>query len=163
MVVIFVEAANGHLLFAAPQLALDVVVFPAVTGFQRQSAVGPELSFGAETMRGLDQCHRQSRANRSQRGNLPQFGSDRMLATLRQQFAPGLLAQVLQHVQLLIKLLSSAASAGLWNFPQPLTAIRNRSASLRASILSLLLPCLSSAFLRGLHTTNLATCGLSRS
>src|SRR5438552_9311971 len=79
MVVIFVEAANGHLLFAAPQLALDVVVFPAVTGFQCQSAVGPELSFGAETMRGLDQCHRQSRANRSQGGNLPQFGSDRML------------------------------------------------------------------------------------
>src|SRR2546425_11591012 len=101
MVVIFVEAANGHLLFAAPQLALDVVVFPAVAGFQPQSAVGPELSFGAETMRGLDQCHRQSRANRSQGGNLPQFGSDRMLATLRQQFAPGLLAQVLQHVQLL--------------------------------------------------------------
>src|SRR2546426_7143961 len=65
MVVIFVEAANGHLLFAAPQLALDVVVFPAVAGFQPQSAVGPEL----------------------------------------------------------IKLLSSAASAGLWNFPQPLTAM----------------------------------------
>src|SRR5207245_7925330 len=123
MVVIFVEAANGHLLFAAPQLALDVVVFPAVAGFQPQSAVGPELSFGAETMLGLDQCHRQSRANRSQGGNLPRFGSDRMLATLRQQFAPGLLAQVLQHVQLLIKLLSSAASAGLWNFPQPLTAM----------------------------------------
>src|SRR2546425_190972 len=73
MVVIFVEAANGNLLFAAPQLALDVVVFPAVAGFQPQSAVGPELSFGAETMRGLDQCHRQSRANRSQGGNLPQF------------------------------------------------------------------------------------------
>src|SRR5437762_2315639 len=90
MVVIFVEAANGHLLFAAPQLALDVVVFPAVAGFQPQSAVGPELSFGAETMRGLDQCHRQSRANRSQGGNLPQFGSDRMLATLPQHAYAGL-------------------------------------------------------------------------
>src|SRR5213594_4578755 len=123
MVMIFVEAANGHLLFAAPQLALDVVVFPAVAGFQPQSAVGPELSFGAETMRGLDQCHRQSRANRSQGGNLPQFGSDRMLATLRQQFAPGLLAQVLQHVQLLIKLLGAATGASLGDFPQPLAAM----------------------------------------
>jgi hypothetical protein len=46
-----------------------------------------------------------------------------MLATLRQQFASGVLAQGLQHVQLLIKLLSSAASAGLGNFPQPLTAM----------------------------------------
>src|SRR5437899_9492556 len=51
MVMIFVEAANGHLIFAAPQLALDLVVFPAVASFQPQSAVGPELSFGAETMR----------------------------------------------------------------------------------------------------------------
>src|SRR5207245_3925603 len=88
-----------------------------------RSEVGSEVLDGAETMRGMNQVHRQSRANRSQGGNLPQFGSDRMLVTLRQQFAPGLLAQVLQHVQLLIKLLSSAASAGLWNFPQPLTAM----------------------------------------
>src|SRR2546422_6780506 len=64
MVVIFVEAANGHLLFAAPQLALDVVVFPAVAGFQPQSAVGPELSFGAETMRGLDQTPHRFRTKR---------------------------------------------------------------------------------------------------
>jgi hypothetical protein len=46
-----------------------------------------------------------------------------MLATLRQQFSPGLLAQVLQHVQLLIKLLGSAASAGLGNFSQSLAAM----------------------------------------
>src|ERR1700732_4624195 len=85
MVVILVQAANEHLLFAAPHLALDVVVFPAVAGFQSQSAIGPELSLGAKPMRGLDQSHRQSRANRPQGRNLPQFGSDRMLATFRQQ------------------------------------------------------------------------------
>src|SRR5207245_10609415 len=108
MVVIFVEAANGHLLFAAPQLALDVVVFPAVAGFQPQSAVGPELSFGAETMRGLDQCHRQSRANGSQGGNLPQIRSDRMLTTHSQQVSPGVLAHGVRHVELLTMLLSMA-------------------------------------------------------
>src|SRR5713101_7579990 len=64
MIVILVEAANGHLLFAAPHLALHVVVFPAVASFQAQSAVGPQLSLGAKTMRGLDQSHRQCRANR---------------------------------------------------------------------------------------------------
>src|SRR6266478_3543353 len=41
-----------------------------------------------------------------------------MLTTLRQQFSPSLLAQVLQHVQLQIKLLGSAASTGLWNRPR---------------------------------------------
>src|SRR5712692_11296925 len=123
VVVIFIQAANGNLLSGAPQLAFDIAVFPAVAGFQPQSAVGPELALGAKPMWGLDQRHRQSGANRPQRGNLPQFGGDRMLATLRQQFSPGLLAQVLQHVQLLIKLLGSAASAGLWNFSQPLAAV----------------------------------------
>jgi hypothetical protein len=45
-------------------LTFDIVVFPAVAGFQTQSTVGPELALGAETMRGLDQSHRQGRANR---------------------------------------------------------------------------------------------------
>src|SRR6201984_2519483 len=46
-----------------------------------------------------------------------------MFATLRQQFTPRLLAQVLQQVQLLIELLGAAASSGLGNFLQPLTAM----------------------------------------
>src|SRR5882724_1775475 len=74
-------------------------------------------------MWGLDQSHRQSRANRAQGGDLPQFGSDGMLATLRQQFAPGLLAQGLQHIQLLIELLGAATGASLGDFPQPLAAM----------------------------------------
>src|SRR5260221_8217733 len=40
---------------------------------------------------------------------------------------------------------------------------RNSSANLRASILSLLLPCFSRAFLRGSHTSTSVTCGFSRS
>src|SRR5258708_8515835 len=46
-----------------------------------------------------------------------------MLATLRQQFAPGLLAQGLQHIQLLIELLGAATGASLGDFPQPLAAM----------------------------------------
>jgi len=46
-----------------------------------------------------------------------------MFATLRQQFAPRLLAQVLQQIQLLIELLGTAASSGLGYFFQPLTAM----------------------------------------
>ena len=40
---------------------------------------------------------------------------------------------------------------------------RSNSASLRASMRSLLLPSLSKALRRGLHTTSSATCGLIRS
>src|SRR3989440_2578919 len=39
----------------------------------------------------------------------------------------------------------------------------NSSASLRASMRSLLLPSFSKAFFRGLHTTSSVTCGFSRS
>ena len=74
-------------------------------------------------MRGLDQCHRQSATNRAQRGNLPQLGDDAMFATLAEKLAARLLAQVLQHVQLLIELLSSAARSGFADFCQPLAAM----------------------------------------
>ena len=60
----------------------------------------------------LNQGHRQSRANRPQGGNLSELGGDGLLATLRQQFAARLLAQVLQHVQLLIESLGSPAAEG---------------------------------------------------
>src|SRR5580704_1584891 len=89
------------------------------TGSFPQDVERASAGCGAE----LWQSHRQSRANRAHGGNLPQFGSDGMLATLRQQLASGLLAQGLQQVQLLIELLGAATGAGLGNFPQPLTAM----------------------------------------
>src|SRR5215471_17509528 len=46
-----------------------------------------------------------------------------MLATLRQQFAARLLAQVLQHVQLLIELLGAATRSRFRYLLQPLTAM----------------------------------------
>src|ERR1700681_1957404 len=109
MVMILVQTPNGDLLFGAPQLALDVAVFPASAVFQCQSAVGPQLSLGAKTMRGLDQRYRQRRTNGSERWNLPQLGGDGMLPTLRYRFSPSLLAQVLQHVQLLVDVLGPTA------------------------------------------------------
>src|SRR2546422_7669110 len=52
------QSSDGDLLFGALQLASDVAMFTAGTGFQGQSAVGPKLSLGAKTMRSLDQSHR---------------------------------------------------------------------------------------------------------
>ena len=58
MVVILVQAANRRLFLAPPRLAFDEVIFPAVVGFQPQSAVGPQLALATKTTRGLNQRHR---------------------------------------------------------------------------------------------------------
>jgi hypothetical protein len=57
MIVVLVETPNRDQFFRAPQLAFDKTIIPAGTGLQLQSqlTVGPQLPFGAETMRGLDQ------------------------------------------------------------------------------------------------------------
>ena len=68
---VLVQAANGDLFLGASQLALDIAVFPAGASFQGQSAVGPQLSLGAETMRRLDQSHHEGRTNGPERRNLP--------------------------------------------------------------------------------------------
>src|SRR5229473_8561796 len=101
------------------QSAFDIAIFRTGAGFQSKSAVSPKLSLSAETMRGLDQRHRQGGANRSQCGNLPKFDGDGMLATLRQQLAARLLAQILQHVQLLVESFGSATDAGFLDLAQP--------------------------------------------
>src|SRR5206468_4472418 len=46
-----------------------------------------------------------------------------MLATLRQQLAARLLAQVLQHVQLLVESFGSATDAGFVDLAQPLVSM----------------------------------------
>jgi hypothetical protein len=50
-------------------------------------------------------------------------GSDRMLSTFRQQFSSCLLAQLLQHVQLLIESLGSTANSGFSDLDQPLCSM----------------------------------------
>src|SRR6266576_903022 len=112
VVVVLVQPANGRLFFAPPHLPADVVIFPAVASFQPQSAVSPQLALAAKTMGRLNQGHRQNGTDWAQGGNLSELGGDGMFATFRQQFASCLLAQVLQHVQLLIELLGPAPSAG---------------------------------------------------
>src|ERR1019366_5749376 len=112
MVVVLVQSPNGKHFLRAPHLTFHQTVFPTGASLQGQSAVGPQLPLGTETMWGLNQSHRQGRSNRPQVRNLSQLRGDGMLATLRQQFPPSLLAQVLQHVQLLVELFGSTADAG---------------------------------------------------
>src|SRR2546425_12528086 len=59
VVVVLVQATNRDLFLGTSQLSFYVAVFASGAGFQCQSAIGPELSLGAKTMRGLEQGHRQ--------------------------------------------------------------------------------------------------------
>ncbi len=88
MVVVFVQAPNGKQFLRSPYLTFDHAIFRTDAGFQSQSAIGPQLSLAAETMRSLDQGHRQRRANRSKIGNLSQLGGDGMLPTFGQRLTP---------------------------------------------------------------------------
>ena len=74
-------------------------------------------------MQRLDQRYRQRRANGPERWNLPELGGDGMFPTLRQQFSPRLLSQMLQHVQLLVESLGPPAPARLPELAQPLGAM----------------------------------------
>ena len=85
MVAILVQAANGRLFLAPPHLPVNVVIFPAVAGFQAQSAVGPQLALAAKTMRSLNQGHRQSQINDAADGDNPRDSRTDVTWTLRWQ------------------------------------------------------------------------------
>src|SRR5260370_833583 len=70
VVMIFVEPADGYDLLGALELATHHAVFPAVACFQRQTAVGPQLSLAAESMRCLDEREQENRPNGTDRWNL---------------------------------------------------------------------------------------------
>src|SRR5438445_9890130 len=64
MVMVFVQSSNGKHFLRTPYLTFDEAIFRIDVGLQSKPAVSPELSLGPETMRSLDQGHRQCRANR---------------------------------------------------------------------------------------------------
>src|SRR5439155_6563758 len=66
MIGVLVQTANGDLFLRTSQSAFNIAIVRTAAGFQSKSAVSPKLSLSAETMRGLDQRHRQGGANRSQ-------------------------------------------------------------------------------------------------
>ena len=53
VIVVSIEPTNRYLLLRSSQLSIDVAVFCTVVRFNAEAAVGPQLSLGAEAMRGL--------------------------------------------------------------------------------------------------------------
>ena len=70
VIVIAIQPANRSRLFRALQLSLDETLPGATVPLDPKSALGPELSLGAETMRWLHQSDQQSRPDRTDERNL---------------------------------------------------------------------------------------------
>ena len=65
-----VQTTHGDALAVALQFAAHGAVLAAIVSLHGETAVGPELPLGAETMRCLQQRHQQGRANRTDGRNL---------------------------------------------------------------------------------------------
>src|SRR6266699_2582334 len=72
MIVILIEPTQLLWFLGTLQLSSHVTVLRAVARLNRETAVGPQLSLGAETMRGLDQRDEQRGSDRADRRNLAQ-------------------------------------------------------------------------------------------
>ena len=69
---VFVQTQHGDSLSVSSQLPFHKAVFAAVVSLESESAIGPQLSLGAKTMRRLEQRHQQGGTNRTQIRNLTQ-------------------------------------------------------------------------------------------
>src|ERR1700730_12311134 len=88
--------------------------------FDGNTAVLPERSLGAKTMRCLDQCNQQRRPNRTDRRDLAEQLARLVLLTLAQQIAPDCLAQDSRGIELLKKHFCPANPPPRGELPQPL-------------------------------------------
>src|SRR5438552_455622 len=89
------------------------LVVGAAARFQRQSAVGPELTLAAKTERSLHARDQQGRTNRSHKGNAAQDRRGRMFMTFLDQIAADLPTHGLQAVKLLEHALGAISLASL--------------------------------------------------
>src|SRR5471030_1740936 len=82
MMMVAIETEHGRGAALTLELASDETELTAVSGFQSQTAIGPELSLGAETVRGLDEDDQQHGADGADVTNLAEQGKSGMLAAL---------------------------------------------------------------------------------
>src|ERR1039457_5508835 len=101
--VVEIQSADEYRLASAYQLPILKAIISGRSRLQRQPAVSPELTLGAEAVRRLHFSDQQRRADRSQKRNGAQPLHGFMLATLQNQLLTRFAAQRLQDIELLIK------------------------------------------------------------
>src|SRR4030095_14810318 len=95
----------------------------AVMGFDGESAIGPQLPLGAESVWRLQQGHQQRGANRTDGRNLAQTPHRRMSAALSDQIVARLMMQGAEEIELLIEPFCAPTNSSLGNLAQPFAAM----------------------------------------
>jgi len=72
VIIVVIETSHADALPVAKQLSSDIAVLTAVVSFNCESAVGPQLSLGTETVWRLQQRYQQSSPHRTDERNLAQ-------------------------------------------------------------------------------------------
>src|ERR1039458_4254853 len=98
----------------------------AAVRLDSKTAISPQLPLGTETMRCLDDRDQQGRPDWTDRGNLAEQLERLVLPALGQQFAPHLLAQRPQRIELLVVELRPAPHSRLSDLAEPLGTIARR-------------------------------------
>src|ERR1039458_8020797 len=98
----------------------------AAVRLDSKTAISPQLPLGTETMRCLDDRDQQRRADRTDRGDLAEQLERLVLPALGQQFAPHLLAQRPQRIELLVVELRPAAHTRLGDLAEPRGTVARR-------------------------------------
>src|SRR6202042_3454216 len=120
VITVAVQSANRALFLDSFELPMDLTVISAALCLDAKSAVAPELSLAAETVRGLQNAQQHRGADRTKRRNLAEPFPGRMFLALCQQLPPYLLTHGPQRIQLLVVKLRPPAYSRLCDLPEPL-------------------------------------------
>ena len=93
VIVVLIQATQLYRFLRALQLSFDHAVLCTVMCFSPQTTIGPQLSFGAEPVRGLDQRDQQGSPDRADPGNQAKQSPCLVLLAFQQQIPTYLLAQ----------------------------------------------------------------------
>src|SRR5271168_4708556 len=126
VITVAVQSANGGVFLGSCELPVDTTVIGAALGLDAKSAVRPQLSLGAETMRGLQDAKPHGGADRTDRRYLAKLFPSLVFLALRQQLPPHLLPHRAQRIELLVVKLRAPAHSRFRDLPEPLRAMARR-------------------------------------
>ena len=123
VIAILVQPADLDRFLLPLQLAFHHLMIRAAVALDAETAVRPQLSFGAEAVRGLHNAQQHGRPDRADRRNLMEPFPDLVLLALHQQILPDYPSQRPQPIQLLVIVLGPPAHPRFADFLEPRGAV----------------------------------------
>src|SRR5215472_1609526 len=123
VIAILVQSADLDRFLFPLQLAVHHLMIGAAVSLDAETAVSPQLSFGAEAVRGLHNAQQHGRPDRTNRRNPTEPFPDLVLLALHQWILPDFPTQRPQPIQLLVVNLGPPAHSRFADFLEPLGAM----------------------------------------